>query len=109
MSNTFYTQKRGATLSLAGTVVLPTGTWTATAQIKDTNLAIIDTVTVTLTPPAGQATAHSILMVVSSTKTALWPIGNLFCDIRFADASSPPVVLPSPTFTIRVIQEITGA
>ena len=102
-----YPIKRGATLSLAGSVELPAGTWSASAQVRSAVLALVEQLVVTLTPPVLPATAHTILIEASSAQTADWPIGSLMCDVRFADASATPVVVPSPTFVINVQQEVT--
>lgn len=104
-----YPIKRGATLSLAGTVQLPAGTWSASAQVRSTtSLSLVEQLSVTLTPPVFPATAHAILIEASSAQSADWPIGTLLCDVRFSDASATPVVLPSPTFAIQVQQEVTN-
>jgi hypothetical protein len=105
---TIYNFKRGSTLSLGGTVQLPSGTWTATAQVKDSSLTLVEGMNVTLTPPVAPSTLHTIVLEAHSTMTNDWPIDSLQCDIRFADASTPPVVLDSTTFVINVQQEITS-
>jgi hypothetical protein len=104
---TVYNFKRGATLSLGGTVQLPSGTWTATAQARKPDLTLVEGLHVTLTAPVSPSTLHTLVLEAHSDETNDWPIEALACDIRFADASTPPVVLDSTTFTINVVQEIT--
>lgn len=108
MSNQTYTLKRGVTLSLAGTATLPApyGAWTATAQVRNQAGDMVEPLTVTLTP----GDPYGVLVEGDSTKTNDWPIGErLACDVRFTDQSTPPVVLISPTFYLKVAQEITSA
>lgn len=102
-----YTHKRGDTLSLAGTVSLPAGTWTATCKVKRPSGSALETLAVTLDPGSP---VHAILIEASSAQTADWVSGETaLCDVRFSDGSvSPPVVIHSPTFGIRVQQEIAG-
>ena len=109
MSYETYTHKRGSTLSLAGTVTLPSGTWSASAQVRSASTSLVEQLTVTLTAPESPATAHTILIAGTAAQCADWPIGTLTCDVRFVDASATPVVVPSPTFLIIVTQEITNA
>jgi hypothetical protein len=101
--------KRGATLSLAGTVELPAGAWSGSAQVRTDKGLLIDTLTVKMSAPVAPATAWSVLIVGDSTKTAIWPFGDLQCDVRFQDASNPPVVLPTETFIVTVERAITHA
>lgn len=99
--------KKGSTLSLGGTVALPSGTWTAKASVKDVNRVIIDELVVTLTAPVSPATDHTILLEGSATMTADWAYGRRECDIRYQDATG--YVISSPTFYINVVKEITNA
>lgn len=104
-----YPHKRGATLSLAGTVQLPAGTWSASAQVRTATNALVEQLTVTLSAPVSPATAHGILIECTAAQAVDWPVGDLRCDVRFVDASAVPVVVPTPTFVIRVSQEVTSA
>ena len=115
MTTPTYTHKRGATLSLAGTVTLPAGVWSATSQVKQDVggvLTLVEELAVTLAPiavPDPGGPTHTILLESSSAAASDWPLGRLQCDVRFADASVPPVVLPTETFDIKVVREVTGA
>ena len=112
MSNLLvYPLKRGATLSLAGEKLLPSGTWSATAKVRrtDAEYTEVDELTVTLEAGATEDDPHSVLIVGTSAQTAGWPLDKLRCDIRFADNSDPPVVIPTDTFIINVLREITDA
>jgi hypothetical protein len=109
-SSLVFPLKRGGTLSLAGTKTFPEGsTWSGTAQVRqvDADQTLIDTLAVTLEPGATGSDPHAILVVAASTQTAEWPLERLRCDIRFADDSDPPVVLPTSTFLIDVKREVT--
>lgn len=102
--------KKGSTLSIAGFVKLPVGTWSASAKVAKPNGELIGPLDVTLSPlgtPGTKGETHSIAIYKSATDTALWTVGNLLCDIRFADTSN--MVIHSPTFTITVLQQITNA
>ncbi len=109
MTEPTYPHKRGATLSLAGTVTLPAGSWSATAQVRNSSGSLVQQLSVTLQAPVAPATAHAILIEATADQALTWPLGDLRCDVRFADASDPPVVVPSPTFIIKVQQEVTHA
>ena len=101
--------KLGSTLRIAGSVLLPAGTWMLTADVKRTNGALISALTTTLTvlvTPTPKAT-HSMLVTALPAATATWPVGNLLCDLRFQDALGN--VIHSPTFTISTEQAITDA
>jgi hypothetical protein len=60
-----------------------------------------------LAEPTTGVASHSIVIEDPPTST-LWPTGNLQCDVRFADASVPPVVVPSDTFVVVVSERVTG-
>jgi hypothetical protein len=116
MSTQIYPHKRGATLSLAGTVMLPAGVWTGTCQVKqdvDGVLTLVEPLTVTLQaidpPPAAGQPTHNIAIEGSAAQAADWPVGRLLCDVRFQDESAPPAVITSETFVIKVTQEVTSA
>jgi hypothetical protein len=111
MSQKTITLKRGSTLSLSGSVKLPTGTWTATAKIAKPNNVILDTLGVTLTPlveVGANGETHSISVTRAASFTETWQLGNLQCDIRFED-SVGGTVIHTPTFFVNVVQEITDA
>jgi hypothetical protein len=107
MSQT-YTMKRGATLSLAGSLSLPapTGAWSATAQVRTMDGILVEDLTATVTSLGGGQ--YNIQAVGNSQKTSDWPINErLLCDIRFADEDTPPFVIPTPTFFLKVEAEVT--
>lgn len=117
MTTQIYTHKRGATLSLAGPVTLPEGTWTGASQVRqlaaDGSLTLVEPLTVTVTaidpaPAAGEPT-HTVLIEGSAAMAADWPVGRLLCDVTFTDDSAEPVVIASETFVIKVTQEVTSA
>jgi hypothetical protein len=101
-----YTFKRGGTFGLAGFKTLPAGTWSAAATLQPATGAPI-TLDVTLTPPVDPETRHAITIRAESDVTASWPVGNLQGDIAFYDASDPPVVIPTNTFVVKVVERIT--
>jgi hypothetical protein len=104
MATQSVTIKRGATLSLAGYVNLPSGSWSAASETRDQSGALVDDLTVTLTAPVSPSIYWTLLIGASATATAIWPVGPLSCDVRFTDGVN---VLYTPTFAINVVQEIT--
>lgn len=101
--------KIGSTLNIVGRVALPTGTWTISSKVKRINNAAVQTLTSTISvivSPTDAAT-HAITLSASATETAAWPVGNLLCDIRFADSVSDKVIY-SPTFAIVTEQAVTN-
>jgi hypothetical protein len=110
MSQKTITLKRGSTLSLTGSVKLPTGTWTASSKVAKPNGTLLDTLVVTLTTlvtPGTNGETHSITVSRAAANTADWTIGNLQCDIRFLETGG--TVVHSPTFYINLVQEVTDA
>jgi len=105
MATQSFILKRGATLALAGTVSLPSGTWTATSEVKDQTGTLVSTLNVTLTPPTSPSVIWVIQMTQTSENTLTWPLGPLNCDIRYV--SSGDDVIYTPTFQFNVVQEIT--
>lgn len=97
--------KQGETLSLAGTVTLPAGTWSATSSAVGPDGVAIGLV-VTLTAPTVADGPHAILIEKPAADTKTWPLGTLNADIRFVDAGG--VVIYSPTFPIFVSDGITA-
>jgi hypothetical protein len=96
--------KRGATFSLAGYVTLPDGDWSATSEIKDVAGNLIAELDVTLNPPVSPEITWPILLYKDASFTETWPISTLYCDIRFAGNNN---IIYSPTFTVKVIKEVT--
>ena len=104
MATQSVTLKRGATLSLAGYVNLPAGSWSALSETRNQAGTLVDNLTVTLTAPVSPSIYWTLLIGATATATATWPVGPLSCDIRFTDGTN---VLYTPTFAINVQQEIT--
>ena len=102
------TFKRGGTFSYGCMVQLPAGTWSAACSLRNNRGDLIQTVTVTLTPPVNPSTEHSLLLVVAASATAIWPLEALYGDVEFTDASVTPIVIPSGTFTVNVIEKLTA-
>ena len=98
--------KTGASLAIAGTVSLPSGTWTATSEVKDQTGNLVSTLNVTLTPPTGSSSIWVIQITQTAENTLTWPLGPLNCDIRYVDTSDN--VIYTPTFQFYVSQEITN-
>ncbi len=96
--------KQGATLSLAGSVSLPAGDWSASASVSSGG-GFYSSLEVTLTPPVSPQGSHHILMLKDASETEQWPVDNLNCDIRF-ECSDGTVVF-SPTFSIHVSRGVT--
>ena len=107
MALQFFVLKRGATLSLAGTVNLVSGTWTAISEVKDQDGNLVSTLNATLTPPTSPNTLWTLLLGQTAEETLTWPLGPLNCDIRFENESTD--VIYTPTFQINVAQEVTDA
>lgn len=61
----------------------------------------------TVLPTVGsKGETHSIQISRGSVDTALWPVENIYCDIRFQ--RSDGVVSHSETFCIDLIREVTN-
>ena len=99
--------KRGATLSLGGYINLPAGVWTIESMVRDGNGELIQVLTAELTPPVAPSTQYGVLLTCSAEDTSVWPLGTLFCDVRFTNDDL--VVIISPTFNIVVLEEYTHA
>lgn len=97
--------KQGATFSQAGYATLPDGDWIATSEIRDNAGTLIETLDVTLLAPTAPATKWPLLLFKSAEFTELWPIGTLYCDIRFDYNGN---ILYIPTFIVQVVKHITG-
>lgn len=116
MTGVVITHKRGDTFSYAGPIELPAGVWTGAAQLRvpwcgDDEPAEsdepMDDLVVTMTAPESPATAWGVVIARESDDTAAWPIGSFYCDIQFSDDSSPPQVISTQTFTVKVVQDVT--
>jgi len=106
MALQFFVLKRGATLALAGTASLVTGSWTALSEVRNLEGTLIATLDTTLTAPTAPNTLWLLTLGKDAASTALWPLGPLNCDIRFVDGDE---VIFTPTFQINVAAEVTDA
>ena len=107
MALQFFVLKRGATLALAGTVNLVSGTWTAISEVKDLDGNLVSTLDSTLTAPTPPNTLWLLRLTQTPEDTFTWPLGPLNCDIRFENEAGD--VIYTPTFQINVAQEVTDA
>jgi hypothetical protein len=98
--------KRGSTFSYGATFEMPSGAWTAAAQLLSADGTRID-LDVTLTPPVSPATDHVLLIEKNATATSAWPLGFLKGDIKFSDASAPAVRIFTSTFAVEVCEGVT--
>ena len=97
--------KRGSTFSYAGYATLPsTEGWTATSQLKNNAGDVIADLEVTLQSPTLPDTRWPLLLYLPASNTLSWPLGALYCDIRFQNGDT---VIYSGTFVINVVLEIT--
>lgn len=101
------TFKRGGTFSYSCNLTLPAGTWTAACKLRNGRGELVETVTVTLSVNNAPPITHSLLLEVTGANTADWPLEALYGDVVFTDASATPVVIPSGTFTVNVIEKVT--
>lgn len=101
--------KVGSTLNIVGRIGLPAGSWSVSSKVKRINNAAVQTLTSTISVivDSTDTSTHAITLSALASETALWPVGNLLCDIRFADSVSDRVIY-SPTFAIVVEQAITN-
>ena len=99
--------KRGDTFSYAGTVPLPTASWTGAAQIRR-NDTLVDDLVVTVTAPQAPATEYGVLLEATDEQTELWPIATLLCDVQFTDPATD-FVISTVTFQVKVVKDVTYA
>jgi hypothetical protein len=103
------THKRGNTFSYAGTITLPAGAWTASAQVRDGKAGtLLSTLATTLV--AQGANVWALALHATSAQTSTWPVSAygkttpLLCDIKFSDGTT---VVRTETFGIDVAREVT--
>lgn len=102
------THKRGDSFSYSGAITLPVGTWTGAAQLrKSYESDPVDTLTVAMSPPHDTVTTWAVLITATASEAALWPTGQVLCDIQFSNTESPPRVISTETFAIDVIKDVT--
>lgn len=77
--------------------------WTISSQIRDMGDTIVQNLTATVT----DAVNGRLTLSATPSQTALWPVGQMFCDIEFTDGSG--IVTSTETFTINVLLDITRA
>jgi len=97
--------KQGATFSQAGYASLPDGVWTATSEIRNNAGVLVEALDVTLNAPVEPSTKWPLLLFKSAGHTEQWPIGTLYCDIRFDYSGN---ILYIPTFIVQVVKHVTG-
>jgi hypothetical protein len=97
--------KRGATLSLGGYINLPAGDWTIESMVRTGNNVLVEELDAVLTPPVSPSDQYGVTLSCAASKTADWPLGTLFCDVRFTNDES--IVVITPTFNIVVLEEYT--
>lgn len=105
-----FSHTRGGTFELTLTfedLTIPVDltTWTITSQLRRRNSELVDNLVVTKLPQAGDTLGKFTITAAPATQTD-WPLGDLFCDVKFVDADGR--VYPSQTFIVRVIKEITA-
>jgi len=96
---------RGATFSRTDpSFILLAGTWTAVAQVRDTEdpWDVITDLDVTLTLLDAPTYEYSIVISCPAEDTEAWPLRRLACNILFIDASNPAVRVPTTGFLINV-------
>ena len=98
--------KQGSTFHWAGTINLPTGSWTAYASVvqSGTRRLIGDLVVTLGSPTLG---VYPIELFSDNEATALWNVPKLECDILFVDSALIPNIVPTQTFVILVDRQIT--
>ena len=55
--------------------------------------------------PSIDSAANIFLLEASSLVTAAWPLGAYTCDVQMTDSAG--VVRSSPTFTIKIVADVT--
>ena len=99
--------KRGSTFSFSGMVTLPAGTWSAAAQLRSARGDLVFNLTITLTPPVNPSIQHTLLLTATPAQTLAWPLETLDGDVVFTDTSPTPVVVPTGSFKVTVIEKVT--
>lgn len=78
------THKRGTNFVWSGPGQLPTGTWTARAQIRTPQGKLLATLTCTLTPDDSLPSPDTHTLVLeSSDDTSTWAVGVYLLDVKF--------------------------
>lgn len=101
--------RRGATFSYTGFATLPAGTWTAACALETSLGALVEALTVTLTPlgtPGPNGETHAMLLEAPAANSAAWPLATIVGDITFTDSNG--VVLCSPPFAVVVQRGVTN-
>lgn len=95
--------KQGASLSLGGYINLPVATWVVSSQVRTPDGDLIADLEVELVAPVSPSEQYAIAMAATETET--WPVGTLYCDIKFVDNN---YILQTPTFDIVVLEAQTN-
>ena len=100
------TAKQGSTFHWAGTINLPTGTWTAMSSVvqSGTKKPMGDLIVTLGTPTLG---VYPIQLFADIDVTDNWNVPALDGDILFIDSAATPNVVPTPTFKILVDRQVT--
>ena len=114
MAVTTIDHKRGATFTPAGMLpegaLYADGTWTAKAEAVERNTRKRYTLTATLIPPVAPETRYTLHLFAPASMTKEWTApGKMDCDVDFIDsaATPEPFSLPSKTFVINVLKDVT--
>lgn len=104
------THKRGDTFSYVGTLTLPVGAWTASAQARDAKTGVlVSDLAVTLTDQGDNVWA--LALHATPAQTATWPVTGygktspMLVDIKFSDGTN---VVRTETFGIDVAREVSA-
>lgn len=93
------TIKQSASFSYAGTIQnLGPGAWTATSSIRTQDGELVEDLSVTM-QESGTAGDWLIYLSATPEQSALWPLGQLQCDIRL---EKDGMVIISPVFNVLV-------
>jgi len=80
--------------------ILYEGTWSAVAQVRNSENILIADLDVTLEVVDAETFEHSIVIEKDAIDTADWPVAKLRCNIVFKDTSSPQARVPTTSFVI---------
>ncbi len=96
--------KSGSTFSLAFSLLLPAGTWTAKADVKTLERVLVEHLHVSIAAPDAPEMEHIVLLTADYPQTALWPRERLISDILFL---SDGIAIRSASFFILNSEGIT--
>lgn len=102
--NQAFNLKQGDTLSIGGYINLPAGTWSIESMVRTFDDVLVDTLESSIVAPTPPDDQYAIALLATPDKTVDWPLGQLYCDVRFTDGA---LVVTSPTFSIVVLEAQT--